>query len=390
MQLTDIPAKFNIPWASSAVAPYISTVPQAPSGVPGRASLQQGFPSENFSPVAAGGVPPFGADFNGILNQITDWNQWQATGVAFPPYDATFQTAIAGYPKYAIVSSLVAFPLIYMSIVDNNLTNPDTGGAGWIVFWRQLTSNADLYVNTSTGNDSNNGLTLATPKKTIGAAVLAAWSFTPSSTFGVTIHVAAGTYTESVVTPVFAGPNLTIDGGVTATTLVSTSSQACFLVQGPNTLTVKNLTVQSGGSNVGGFSATGGATLITTATASNAITGNVFAANSGANVSPGVHTFNGNFGSAFFAQSGGTINAPTVNYTIGAAITAATAFAWSFLTGVINMPISAPATFTTPGNLTGKKFQADANGVIYQSGLGVNYFPGTVAGTTSTGGQCLT
>lgn len=390
MQLTDIPAKFNIPWASSAVAPYISTIPQVPSGTPGRASLQQGFPSENFSPVAAGGVPPFGADFNGILNQVTDWSQWQATGVCFPPYDPTFQTAIAGYPKYAIVSSLVAFGLIYMSVVDNNVTNPDTGGAGWVVFWRQLLANTDLYVNTATGNDSNNGLSLATPKKTIGAAVLAAWSFTPSSTFGVTIHVAAGTYTENVTIPIFAGPNLTIDGGVASTVLVSTSTVSAFLAQGPNTVTVKNLTVQTGGSNVNGFSAVSGATLITTNTISNAISGSIWAAASGANVSPGTHTISGNFGSALFAQAGGSINPPTVNYTFSTTVSCTTAFAWAFLTGVINMPISAPVTFTNPGNLTGKKYQADANGVIYQTGLGVNYFPGTVAGTTSTGGQALT
>src|SRR6185437_15246640 len=194
MQLTDIPVKFSLPFADAAVAPYIRAIPASPSGTPGQASLSTGFPPENFNPVAAGGVPPFGSDFNGILNQSTSWNQWQGTGVAFPPYDAAFQTAISGYPNTAIVSSLVAPGLFYMSIVDNNVTNPDTGGAGWIVFWRQLIGNQDLYVNASTGNDSNNGLTLATPKRTIGAAVTTAWTFTANSQFTVTIHVADGTY----------------------------------------------------------------------------------------------------------------------------------------------------------------------------------------------------
>jgi hypothetical protein len=52
------------------------------------------------------------------------------------PYDATFQTAIGGYPIGAIVESLFENLLFYASTVDNNVTNPDTGGAGWFVWSR--------------------------------------------------------------------------------------------------------------------------------------------------------------------------------------------------------------------------------------------------------------
>jgi len=46
-------------------------------------------------------------------------------------YDATFQTAIGGYPKGAILQSAVTVGLLWVNTVDNNLTNPDASGAGW-------------------------------------------------------------------------------------------------------------------------------------------------------------------------------------------------------------------------------------------------------------------
>lgn len=135
MQSSDIPSKFPIPFANNAAAGYIRTIPSTPSGTPGQADLTLGFPPENFVPVSAGGVPPFGQDFNGIFNRSTGWNRWAATG-SFPPYDAIFQTAISGYPKGACVASLVQLGLVWLSTTENNITDPDAGGAGWISYFR--------------------------------------------------------------------------------------------------------------------------------------------------------------------------------------------------------------------------------------------------------------
>jgi len=46
-----------------------------------------------------------------------------------------------------------------------------------------------------------------------------------------------------------------------------------------------------------------------------------------------------------------------------------------------------PGTFFTNGTPTGKRYAARLNGVINTQGGGANFFPGTVAGTTVTGGQ---
>jgi hypothetical protein len=134
MQLSNIPAKFNIPFANSAGGPFTRPIPQGSQiGVnAGYASLTDGFPPLNFLPVASGGVPPFGQDFNGLLNQATAWNRWHSAGGPVL-YDATFQSAIGGYPNGAIVGSLIVQGNYWMSTVDNNVTNPDSGGAGWIV-----------------------------------------------------------------------------------------------------------------------------------------------------------------------------------------------------------------------------------------------------------------
>ena len=138
MQLTSIPAKFPIPWANGAVAPYVHTIP-IPSQIgitAGAASLQDGFPPLNFTVVGAGGVPPFGADFNGIFKEITQWSQWYQAG-GLITYDATFSsggggTNIDGYPSGAVIAS-AAYPFghYWQSLVDNNIASPDTAVLSW-------------------------------------------------------------------------------------------------------------------------------------------------------------------------------------------------------------------------------------------------------------------
>lgn len=130
MQLSDLPTRFPVPFANAAGPTYTAPVPTASPGVPGRASLDTGFPPETFTPVGAGGTPPFGQDFNGLFQQITDGIQWtQAGGQAV--YNAAFQTAIGGYPKGAVVLDPAIPAMAWQSTTENNVTDPTAGGAGW-------------------------------------------------------------------------------------------------------------------------------------------------------------------------------------------------------------------------------------------------------------------
>lgn len=133
MQASQIPTKFNIPWANGAAPPFIRTIPQASQiGLQnGAASLTDGWPPLTFLQVAAGGVPPFGADANGILNQMTAWIRWASAGAPIN-WDSAFSAAIGGYPIGAVVQSPTTFGLWWICLADNNGTNPDSGGANWL------------------------------------------------------------------------------------------------------------------------------------------------------------------------------------------------------------------------------------------------------------------
>lgn len=132
MLASDIPAKFPLPWASSAAPPYIRPIPLASQIgiVAGAASLTDGFVPLNFQPLSAGGVPPWGADFNGIMHQVTQWSRWLNAGGTVK-YDGTFSGQIGGYPKGAVIQASDESGF-WQSIADNNATNPDTGGDGWL------------------------------------------------------------------------------------------------------------------------------------------------------------------------------------------------------------------------------------------------------------------
>ncbi len=134
MQSTGIPAKFPIPFASAAAAANVRTIPQtSQQGVQnGAASLTDGFPPNCFAPISAGGSWPFGQDFNGLLKQVTQWLQWNAAGAPIK-YDSAFSSAIGGYPQGALISS-ATLGSFWLSTVDNNTSNPDTGGANWLSF----------------------------------------------------------------------------------------------------------------------------------------------------------------------------------------------------------------------------------------------------------------
>ncbi|CCE07325.1 hypothetical protein BRAS3843_2060004 [Bradyrhizobium sp. STM 3843] len=134
MLAANVPPKFPKVWAVNAQGPFIRPIPvDSQIGInPGYASLNDGFPPLTMTPIAAGGVPPFGQDMNGILQQITEIQQWQQAGGHWQ-FDATFAAAIGGYPAGATLSSKVVLGRKWLSTVDNNQTDPDSAGAaGWI------------------------------------------------------------------------------------------------------------------------------------------------------------------------------------------------------------------------------------------------------------------
>lgn len=134
MKLADIPERFPIPFANGAGSGFIRSIPTASQiGIAdGRASLTDGFVPLNFEPIAAGGIPPAGEDFNGILFRVTGWARWLAAG-GTATFNAPFAAAIGGYPNLAFLASSATPGLFWVSTADDNTTDPDSvGAANWV------------------------------------------------------------------------------------------------------------------------------------------------------------------------------------------------------------------------------------------------------------------
>jgi hypothetical protein len=68
----------------------------------------------------------------------------------------------------------------------------------------------------------------------------------------------------------------------------------------------------------------------------------------------------------------------------------AVSYTQSFVDGVKLGQVNVRYTSITGGaSVTGPKYLAFGNGVIDSVGMGVNYYPGSVAGSVNTGGQYL-
>ncbi|WAX22804.1 hypothetical protein MAJJADAN_00042 [Pseudomonas phage Amjad_SA] len=120
------PDKITVPFATSGIK---AAIPGNADPVDGRAGYDQGFPAINFQPKVAGGIPPWGEDFNGIFFEITQALQFLEAGGSFP-FDGTWATAVGGYPVGALVSRSDNSGL-WRNTVANNTTDPESGGTGW-------------------------------------------------------------------------------------------------------------------------------------------------------------------------------------------------------------------------------------------------------------------
>jgi hypothetical protein len=105
--------------------------PSQVSILSGAASLDDGFVPLNMTDPTAGGVPPFGVDMNGILFYLSSWCAYFAAG-QLPFYDAALQTFMTGYAIGSVLAQVANPAARWTSIVDGNMTDPDTGGAGWV------------------------------------------------------------------------------------------------------------------------------------------------------------------------------------------------------------------------------------------------------------------
>lgn len=118
------------PFADSAVPGTIDPIPESQDpALPQRASWLLGFPGVTMTPLAAGGIPPRGQDFNGVLNALSQHIVWLGRGGQYV-WDAEIAAA-DGYPLGALLQK-IGIDGFWLNTVEGNATNPDAGGAGWV------------------------------------------------------------------------------------------------------------------------------------------------------------------------------------------------------------------------------------------------------------------
>lgn len=115
-----------VPFAQSGLK---NTIPVSPVAGSGAASMTSGFPAVTMQPIAAGGIPPSGQDFNGIFNQLSQHQVWVNAGGLYK-FDQAFCTAIGGYSKGAVIQ-LDDGLSSYISTVNGNTNNPNNELTGW-------------------------------------------------------------------------------------------------------------------------------------------------------------------------------------------------------------------------------------------------------------------
>lgn len=160
-----------IPFADKAGETYKYSIPNTnDTTYPNKATYENGFPAVTMTDIAAGGVPPFGQDFNGVLNDITTAIRYMQAG-NYQLYNSDFATSIGGYSKGAVV--LGSDSKLYESTIDSN-TNDPISGTGWTLHLNYLpltggTLGGDLTAPNITANTS---LTVGSAKATYSATGL--------------------------------------------------------------------------------------------------------------------------------------------------------------------------------------------------------------------------
>lgn len=318
--------------------------------------------------------------------RLSDAREWSAETVAQAEAEAGTATTRRAWTAQRVRQAIVAWWGSVSSVWGRGFVASADAAAGRTALSvrEQLTAGRTYYVRTD-GSDSNNGLTNTSGGAflTIQRAVDVAASI-DLGIFSCTIKVADGTYAGAVVLKAFVGAgqiliignettpaNVIITGGGS---LISGTDFGRYLIAGVTIAStgIRNILVSGRGQlQYRNIVSQGAAGLI-----------NHIAAISGAEVQAvGQIVLNGNSQVGFRGESYGFINirGQTITFSSGTTFTAR-AFQGSDQ-GRVDM-----ISMTFNGTFTGKRYEATGLGAIFTNNAGENYIPGSIAGTTATGG----
>ncbi|MBR8228104.1 hypothetical protein KDX05_07235 [Burkholderia vietnamiensis] len=257
----------------------------------------------------------------------------------------------------------------------------------------RLTAPLTLYVSSS-GSDSNSGLTSGSPFATLNKAYSVLQQNYDLNGFAATIQVANGSYAAGLaaVGPIVGSngaASVVVQGNVStpasvaltvgnATNCFSASKGAQYTYQGftlaggsgaQGAYTLDNLSEIDVGPGVVFGTMSGGAHVNSNGGAIRLLSN--YSITGGA----AVHAIASNPGASVFIQTGLTVT-----------LTGTPAFSTSFANaGFLGLVTASGVTFS--GSATGSRYSATMNGVVNSGAAGASFFPGSTAGSTATGGQ---
>lgn len=178
------------PFAENATPGTIEPIPPLTPSVPQQATWSSGFPQVTMQPLAAGGIPPRGQDFNGVLNALSQHIFHMQGGGQYKWSD--------DHGPYSIGDVLQSDDGLrsYVSVVDNNTdnfnTNPAAIGVSWLP-WSggaasELIAGLLKIATTAQAQAGTNDASAMTPAKT---GILFPFR-------GIQVYDTAGTYTWNV------------------------------------------------------------------------------------------------------------------------------------------------------------------------------------------------
>lgn len=352
MKFSNAPTYMPVTFASGAASGDRNTipVPSQQSTTPGAASFTDGFPPITFQPLSSGGVPPFGADFNGILNAVSAGVQWNQAGGVYQ-YNATFAGAapggVGGYPAGALLMRADGNGY-WLNLTDGNATNPDTGGAGWSALRANIGTSTIAMVagnNTPALNAIAAGTLLLTGALSAAASLLlpltagASWIVANNTTGTGTVSI-GGTTGAAVAIPQAASMQVYTDG--TNFYAISAPTTGQYLpINGTAVAATQLATPRT-------FSITG---MATAPAVDFDGTGNVVLNVTGLNAVTAVTVANANGVSASVANQGTT---PALTLSLGAITPSSVS-----CTGA-----SSAASYSTDGDVTSKGVATTADGIL--------------------------
>ncbi|WP_369913798.1 hypothetical protein AB8810_11885 [Xanthomonas sp. NCPPB 3005] len=267
-------------------------------------------------------------------------------------------------------------------ITDEGRFAMGTSANSYVTYAVALTQDLSLYVS-STGSDSNDGLSAATAFQTIQHAVNVLRTRYSLCGHTVFVNVADGTYVENVSTGNVTGGVVRFVGGTSA--IWRNTAGWILAVDAGSRVQVSGFTLGGGG--------TANGIVISNRGSCSFLGGHVFAAMTGSQITTttnGVCYVQGNYsitggGTTHYGiYDGGQLVLGSITVTLTGTPTYTIAFVDAGRVGSIN---GGDTTFTFSGAATGLRYKAYANGVIWVSGKGQNVFPGSVAGSIYAGGS---